>query len=133
MKRKKSKDRRQRNQPSARPKISQSIWEFAGDFIGMGETLDMRQSFLNAAGSAWNIACDRPEVRKKGLDQFMREYQKFNPDADQEHLAEVRSDMEKLIEAKLRMFPHDLRRVVHARIVTVGGQERIEAAALTAE
>lgn len=133
MKRKKSKDRRQRNQRSARPKVSQRILEFAGDFICVGETLEQRQSFLNAAGSAWNIACDRPEVRKNGLDQCMREYEKFNPDADQEHLADVKSDMEKLIEAKVRMFPHDLRRVVHARVINVGGQDQIEAAALTAE
>ena len=63
----------------------------------------------------------------------MREYQKSNPDADQEHLADVRSDLEKLIEAKLRMFPYDLRRVVHARIINVGGQDRIEAAAMTTE
>lgn len=133
MKRKKSKDRRQRNQPSARPKISQSIWEFAGDFIRMGETLDMRQSYLNAACSAWNIACNRPVVRKKTLDHYMREYQKFNPEADQEHLAGVRDNMEKLIAVKLTMFPYDIRQVVDARIITVGGQERIEAAALTGE
>ena len=50
------------SQPSARPKISQSLWEFAGDFIRMGDTLEQRQSYLNAACSAWNIACNMPEA-----------------------------------------------------------------------
>jgi hypothetical protein len=130
VKRKKNKDRQQRPQSSARPKISQSLWEFAGDFIRMGETLEHRQSYLNAVCSAWNIACNTPDVRKKHLDHYMREYQNFNSGADEEQLAGVRSDMEKLIEVKLKMFPHDLRQVVQARITKVGGQERIEAAAL---
>ena len=133
MKRKKNKDRQQRSQPSARPKISQSLWEFAGEFIRIGETLEQRQSHLNAACSAWNIACNMPEVRKKNLDHYMREYRKFNPGADEEQLAGVRSNMEKLIDVKLRMFPHDLRQVVQARIINVGGQDRIEAAALRIE
>ena len=96
----------------------------------MGDTLEQRQSYLNAACSAWSIACNPPEFRKKNLDHYMREYQKFNPGADQEHLAGVRGNMEKLIEVKLRMFPHDLRQVIGARIINVGGQDRIEAAAL---
>jgi hypothetical protein len=96
----------------------------------MGGTLEQRESYLNAACSAWNMACNTPEVRKKHLDHYMQEFQKFNPGTDQEQLARVRSNMEKLIEVKLKIFPHDLRQVVQARIIKVGGQERIEAAAL---
>lgn len=130
MKRKKNKDQKHRPQLSARPKISQSLWEFAGDFIRMGETLEQRQSHLNAACSAWNMACNTPELRVRHLDHYIREYQKFNVHADQQHLANVRSNMEKLIEVKLKMFPSDLRQVVQARIINVDGQDRIEAAAL---
>jgi len=96
----------------------------------MGRTLDQRQSYLNAACSAWNMACNTPEVRKKNLDHYMREYQKFNSGLAEEQLADVRSDMEKVIEVKLKMFPCDLRQVVEARIIKVGDQERVEAAAL---
>lgn len=38
--------------------------------------------------------------------------------------------METLIEMKLKMFPHDLRQVMGARIINVGGKDRIEAAAI---
>ena len=133
MKRNKNGNRGQSNQSSARPKISQSLLEFAGEFIRMGETLEQRQSYLNAACSAWNIACNMPEVRKKSLDHYMREYQKFNPDADEEQLVGVRDNMERLIAVKLKMFPYDIRQVVDARIINVGGQDRIEAAAMTTE
>ena len=130
MKRKKM-DRRQRPQPSARPKISQSILEFAGDFIRFGRTLEDRQNRLNAACSAWNMACNTPELRKKHLAKYVQGYGKFNPDADAEHLTNIRHDMETLIEAKLKMFPDDLRQVICARIISEGGKDRIEAAAAT--
>ena len=64
---KKNKKQQQRPEPSARPKISQSLWEFAGDFIQIGDTLEDRQNRLNAAASAWNMACNTPELREKHL------------------------------------------------------------------
>ena len=77
-------------------KISEMIWEFAGDFIRMVKTVEDRQSLLNAACSAWNMACN-PAALVKALDQYMREYQRFNPNADRAELAGVRGNMEKLI------------------------------------
>lgn len=35
---------------------SEMIIGFAGDFIETGESMEQRQSLLNAACSAWNIA-----------------------------------------------------------------------------
>lgn len=65
-------DKRRRNGHQKR-KISEMIWEFAGDFIRMGETPEQRQSHLSAACSAWNIACN-PTALEKGLDQYVCEY-----------------------------------------------------------
>jgi hypothetical protein len=118
-------------QGSGKPKISESIWEFAGDFIRMGGTLEARQSLLYAACSAWNLACNMPELRKRHLDKYILEYRKHNPGADEEQVFEVRSNLEKLIEAKLTKFPNDLRQIVSARIFKVGDKERIEATAAT--
>ena len=126
MKRKKNKGGQGASQVSGKPKISQSIWEFAGDFIRMGDTLEKRHSLLNAACSAWNIACNSPETRKLHLDHYLREYRRFNLGADEEELADVRSYTEKLIERKLAMFPTDLRQIVGARIFTSGDKDRIE-------
>ena len=56
----------------------------------------------------------------------MREFRRFNHGADEEQLAFVRSNMEKLIDRKLEKFPTDLRQIVGARIVTSGDKDRIE-------
>ena len=109
-----------------RPKMSEIIWEFAADFIGMGDSAKEKQSLLNAACSAWSIACNSPEMRKQHLDHYLREYRRFNLSADEEELADVRSYTEKLIERKLAMFPTDLRQIVGARIFTSGDKDRIE-------
>jgi len=128
--------KKQKRQPDNAPgpdkrKISQMIWEYAGDFIRIGGTPEYRQSLLNAACSAWNIACDPPERRKASLDRYMVEYRRHNAQADEAQMAGVRSDMEKLVEKKLEMFPTDLRQIVGARIVRSGGKDRIEVASAT--
>ena len=112
------------------PKISQNLLGFAGDFIRMGKTLEERQNRLTAACSAWNMACNKtPELRKKHLDQYVRGYGEFNLGTDAEDLAGIRKDMEMLIEVKLKMFIHDRRQVLDARIISEGGKDRVEAVA----
>ena len=111
-------------------RISEMIWEFAGDFIRMAETPEQRQNHLNAACSAWNMASN-PPVRGKVVDQYMREYERLNAHADRASLADVRSDLEKLIRRKLEMFPGDLRQIVDAQLVRVGDKDRIEAVSAT--
>jgi hypothetical protein len=106
------------------------IWEFAGGFIRLAEAPEQRQSHLNAACSAWNIACN-PATREKAMDQYMREYKRLNTDAGRADLAGVRRNMEKLIQRKLEMFPGDLRRVVGAQLVRVGDKDRIEVVSAT--
>ena len=120
------KDRRRRTDTPHTQKMSEVIWEFAGDFISMGDTPEERESLLNAACSAWSIACNSPQTRKTILDQYIREYRRFNPDGDEQELAGVRSNIEKLIQKKLQMFPNDLRQIVGARIFKSGDKDRIE-------
>ncbi|MEE9295618.1 MAG: hypothetical protein V3W34_11745 [Phycisphaerae bacterium] len=75
----------------------------------MAETVEQRQNLLNAACSAWNMACNPPALGK-ALDQYMREYEPLNADADRANLAGVRSDMEKLIQKKLEIETGDVSR-----------------------
>ena len=124
--RRRKKGTRPRIDTPHRRKMSEIIWEFAADFIGMGDSAKEKQSLLNAACSAWSIACNSPETRKLHLDHYLREYGRFNPGADEKELADVRSYTEKLIERKLAMFPTDLRQIVGARIVTSGDKDHLE-------
>jgi len=101
-------------------------WEFAGEFIQLGETLEDKQNRLNAACSAWNIACNPPKAHKSLLNQYVKGYQSYNPDATDEQLSDIRSDMEKLIQNKLSLFPAVRKPIVGAQISRVAGQDRID-------
>ena len=107
-------------------KMSEVIWEFAADAIRTGDSPEERQSILNAVCSAWGIACSPPEMRGQNLDHYVREFQRFNTGANDEQLAFVRGNMEKLIARKLEKYPADLRRIVGARIVKSGDKDRLE-------
>jgi hypothetical protein len=114
--------------PSTKRKMSEMISEMAANFLWVGDTIDERQSRLNAACSAWNMACGSPDVRQYQLDRFRESYQRFNPTTSATNLANIVKDMEKLIEQKLKLFPNDMRQIVSAKVVKVGETFRIEVA-----
>ena len=102
MKRKKKQPEQSVRPGPQKPKMSEMISEFAGDFIRLGKTPEEKQNYLNGACVAWNVASAPPERRKKLLDH--------------------------LIEAKLKMFPHDLRQIVSATYIRTKEGDRIEVA-----
>ena len=122
--------RKKSNKPTKR-KMSEMISEMAAGFLGVGDTLGERQNRLNAACSAWNMACGSPEVRQRQLGQYKEGYLRFNPATSPGDLANILKDMELLIERKLKMFPDDKRQIVSARVVMVGKDYRIEVASAT--
>lgn len=104
-------------------KVSEMIAQFAYDFISMGETLRDRQSYLNTACTAWNIALLSENKRQAALDQCQRQYELINPDADDGQ--NLRHDMEILIQEKLRLFPEVKRTIVGAEITNIEGKDCI--------
>ena len=122
--------RKKSNKPTKR-KMSEMISEMAAGFLGLGDTIDERQNRLNAACSAWNMACGSPEVRQRQLEQYKEGYLRFNPATSPGDLANILKDMELLIERKLKMFPDDKRQIVSAKVVMVGKNYRIEVASAT--
>ncbi len=123
--------RRKKAARSTRRKLSEMISEMAAGFLGVGDTLGERQNRLNAACSAWNMACCPPEVRERQLQKYKEGYLRFNPATSPGELANILKDMERLIERKLKLFPDDKRQVVGARVVMVGKDYRIEVASAT--
>ncbi len=110
--------------PSTKRKMSEMISEMAVDFLGVGNTIGERQNRLNAACTAWNMACGSPKVRQRQLEQYKEGYLRFNPATSPDDLANILKDMESLIERKLKMFPDDHRQIVSARVVMVGKEYR---------
>lgn len=116
---------------TAKRKMSEMISEMAAGFLGVGDTMGERQNRLNAACSAWNMACGSPEVRRKQLEQYREGYLRFNPGTPPSELANIVKDMETLIERKLQMFPDDHRQIISARVVKAETGYRIEVASAT--
>ena len=121
-----------RNPDSApKRKMSEMISEMAAGFLGVGDTIEERQNRLNAACTAWNMACGSPEVRQRQLEQYKEGYLRFNPATSPGDLATILKDMESLIERKLKMFPNDQRQIVSARVLKIENAHRIEVASAT--
>ena len=116
---------------SPKRKMSEMILEMGAGFVGVGDTVGERQNRLNAACTAWNMACASPEVRQRQLDQFAEGYLRFNRATTPDALAKIIKDLTTLIERKLQMFPDDRRQIVGATVVKVGEVFRIEVTSAT--
>jgi hypothetical protein len=112
--------RKKSNKPTKR-KMSEMILEMGAGFVGVGDTIGERQNRLNAACTAWNMACCSPEVRQRQLEQYREGYLRFNPATSPGDLDNIIKDIELLIERKLKMFP-DLafRRFLKTSKVVIG-------------
>jgi hypothetical protein len=119
--------------PPPERKMSEMISEMAANFISFGKTPEEKDARLTAACSAWNMACMSPELRRQQLGQYVEGYRQFNPATSPSDLADIRKDMESLIERKLKMFPDDLRQIVSAKVVMVGKDYRIEVVSARAQ
>jgi len=109
-------------------KVSQMLIDFASDFIAMADTLEQKQSHLNAACSAWNIAILPKHQRKKALNKYLKSYKTYNP--HQNDVIHIRHDMESLIKQKNKMFPEVKKPIVNAEIKEVEGKYTIFAASV---
>ena len=105
--------------------MSEMISEMGAGFVGVGDTLGERQNRLNAACTAWNMACGSPEVQQRQLEQHAEGYLRFNPATSADDLAKIRKDMETLIGRKLQLFPDD-RRQIDFRTTNRDGKPAVE-------
>ncbi len=109
-------------------KISQMIIDFAADYINLGDTIEKKQSYLNTACVAWNIAILPVQSRQAALNDFLTQYTMRNPHAHDEQ--NLRHDMELLMQQKLALFPHIQTPIAHATFRDSDGALSIVAAAL---
>lgn len=99
---------------SPKIKMSEIISEYASDYINMGEDTEERQSYLNGACTAWNIA-NLSEIRREGaLRQVIEEYKRINPGNDD--VEDLEHDLRILIQKKLEMFPDNKKVIIDAMI-----------------
>ena len=112
------------------PKISAMVVDFAGEYIGMGTTLEERQNRLRSACSAWNMACAPEQQRAEMLDNYLAEYRRWNPEADEEDCRAIREALELLIREKQRKYPGVIKQIVSCDLSVVNGQDHIQVASI---
>jgi hypothetical protein len=86
-------------------KISGMILKYAGNFIHEGGDEFEKQQRLNTAASAWNFACLSDAERARGINKYLKECQKLNPDYTTKDLMEIESVLNELIADKIRIYP----------------------------
>ena len=100
-------------------KMSELIGEYASDYINMGETTEERQSFLNGACTAWNVAILPEHSREGAIRRVIEEYKRANPDADD--VGDFDHDLRILVRKKLEMFPDIRKTILGATIEPISG------------
>ena len=63
-------------------RMSELIEKYASDYINMGDNTEERQSFLNGACTAWNVALLPEHMREEALRRRIEEYKRINPGVD---------------------------------------------------
>ena len=107
-------------------KMSEMVVLFASDYINMGETMEKKQSYLNSACTAWNIAILDERERTDRLQEYLGLYQQLNPHVND--VENFRHDMELLIQEKLRLFPHVKKVIMSAEIKEIDGKQVVSIA-----
>ena len=114
-------------------KISEIIFKFAVDFIATGESMEQRQSLLNAVCTAWNIANLPKYERRTALERYLQSYRAENPGASVQDANFLRKDMDHLIKQKNRLFPQVKKPIMDAEIQQNGDSFSIAAVTMRTE
>ena len=100
-------------------KMSELIGEYASDYINMGETTEERQSFLNGACTAWNIAILPEHSREEAIRRVIEGYERVNLGIDDS--GDFEHDLRVLIQKKLEMFPDIKKTILGGTIEPISG------------
>ncbi len=102
-------------------KMSELTGKYASDYINMGETTDERQSYLNGACNAWNIALLPEHLQEEAICRSVEEYKRINPGVDDSD--NVGHDLRILVQNKLKMFPNVKKFIVNASIEPISDRK----------
>ena len=104
-------------------KASEMILKFASDYIMMGRTLEERQSGLNSACTAWNMSLLPVRERELFLQKYIKEVKLANPQIEEDECADIRHNIELLIQEKIKLFPHVHKKMLSVAITKENGKE----------
>ena len=106
---------------------------FAGDYIAMGKDIEEKQQYLNAAISAWNIACLDEKKRKSSIKKYMAEYRKLNPMHIKQDFRDVEETIRLIIKQKEKLYPEVQIQIVNAHIQEIDGKNNVNVMSMNIE
>jgi len=112
-----------------RPKLSEMILKFAGDYINMGETTADRENYLRSAVTAWNIAYFSGSKREELIKTCIKDFKEIN-NATKEQCRKFEANIRLLIKQKDKHCPDVKVQILDAQINIVDGKERITVASV---
>jgi hypothetical protein len=115
----------------AKPKISEMVMGFAGDYIALGEDIEWKQEYLNGAVSAWNIACLDEKDIEPAIRKYMAKYRKLNPMHSEQNFRDAEDDLRVLIKQKAQLYPHVKVQIVSAHIQEIDGKDHLTVMSLS--
>ena len=113
------------NRKPPKPKVSEMLLGFAGDYIAMDESIGEKQEYLNGAVSAWNIACLDKKDRDRAIERYMAEYRKLNPLHNKQDFRDVEEDLRSLIKQKDTLYPTVRTQIAGAHIQEIDGKDHV--------
>jgi len=113
------------NRKPPKPKVSEMVFGFAGDYIAMGESIEEKQEYLNGAVSAWNIACLDEKDREKTIKRYMAEYRKLNSTHSKQDFLDTEEDLRTLIKQKDTLYPAVRTQIAGAHIREIDGKDHV--------
>ena len=113
------------NRKPPKPKVSEMVFGFAGDYIAMGESIEEKQEYLNGAVSAWNIACLDEKDREKTIKRYMAGYRKLNSTHSKQDFLDTEEDLRTLIKQKDNLYPAVRIQIADAHIREIDGKDHV--------
>jgi hypothetical protein len=109
---------------SSRIKISEILWEYAGNFFGRGRNLEERRQLLKIAVLAWNLSLFPEEELEDKINEVINNLQNMNQSQENidDKMAFLKNDIKILVAGKRKLFPHVMKYIVEATIEVANGK-----------
>ncbi|MEK0369480.1 MAG: hypothetical protein QQN62_07760, partial [Nitrosopumilus sp.] len=110
---------------TTKPKVSEMVLKFAGDYIDMGDNSEKKQQNLNTAVSAWNIACLDEKERKGAIKKYIKEYKKLNPTHTKQNFNDIKDNIKLLLKEKEKLYSDVNIQIINAQIQIIDGKNHV--------
>jgi len=105
-------------------KVSEMLLNIT-DTFHLGDTADEKQSLLDCAVNAWNIACLDEKERIQAIKCYMKEFKKLNPSFTNKDLMKEKEILTIFINEKVRLYPDEKMQIVNVQVRSIDDKDHV--------